>query len=40
MTKANSIQDIYPLSYMQEGMLFHSLLQKIHRRMLSKLLLQ
>ncbi|MEC0538176.1 amino acid adenylation domain-containing protein [Bacillus inaquosorum] len=28
MTKANSIQDIYPLSYMQEGMLFHSLLQK------------
>ncbi|MHA6486325.1 amino acid adenylation domain-containing protein [Bacillus cabrialesii] len=28
MTKTNSIQDIYPLSYMQEGMLFHSLLQK------------
>ncbi|MGG1240886.1 amino acid adenylation domain-containing protein, partial [Bacillus sonorensis] len=31
MTKANSIQDIYPLSYMQEGMLFHSLLQKDSR---------
>lgn len=31
MTKANSIQDIYPLSYMQEGMLFHSLLHKDSR---------
>ena len=31
MTKANSIQDIYPLSYMQEGMLFHSLLQNDSR---------
>lgn len=26
MTQATEIQDIYPLSYMQEGMLFHSLL--------------
>ncbi|MCY8981666.1 fengycin non-ribosomal peptide synthetase FenD [Bacillus halotolerans] len=26
MTQATQIQDIYPLSYMQEGMLFHSLL--------------
>ncbi|MCY9107205.1 amino acid adenylation domain-containing protein [Bacillus atrophaeus] len=26
MTQATGIQDIYPLSYMQEGMLFHSLL--------------
>ncbi|MED4804369.1 non-ribosomal peptide synthetase [Bacillus atrophaeus] len=31
MTKANSIQDIYPLSYMQEGMLFHSLLHEDSR---------
>ncbi|MDJ1631183.1 hypothetical protein QNN00_16085 [Bacillus velezensis] len=26
VTQATEIQDIYPLSYMQEGMLFHSLL--------------